>query len=122
MECRMDGTADPLLEQLLAQIASLERRVGELEAQNRLLRKSLDEAHAVAARQAAPFRGRESKKVSKTPGPSQELPRDVSGGSRLRRRERRGATSGLSKLRRTGCWRRSGRAVHFENVVGCFLG
>ena len=48
---------------LRAVIAGLEQRSSDLEAQNRALRDQLDEAQRQAARQAAPFRRRDSKKV-----------------------------------------------------------
>jgi transposase len=43
--------------------AALEQRVAELAAENQTLRDQLDEAQRQAARQAAPFRRRDSKKV-----------------------------------------------------------
>src|SRR5579871_2174671 len=52
----MDAEAKALIDRLLA-------RVAELEAENRALRARLDEAEAAAARQAAPFRRRESRRV-----------------------------------------------------------
>ena len=59
----MERTTPPNLEALLARIAELEERVQSLEAENRDLRNRLDEAQRRAARQAAPFRRREAKKV-----------------------------------------------------------
>jgi transposase len=59
----MELTTPPSLETLSARIAELEARVRTLEAENRDLRDHLDEAQRQAARQAAPFRRRESKKV-----------------------------------------------------------
>ncbi|MGE5755079.1 MAG: IS66 family transposase [Planctomycetaceae bacterium] len=44
-------------------VAALEKRVADLVAENRALRDQLDEAQRQAARQAAPFRRRDSKKV-----------------------------------------------------------
>jgi hypothetical protein len=48
---------------LRAVVAALEKRVADLVAENRTLRDQLDEAQRQAARQAAPFRRRDSKKV-----------------------------------------------------------
>lgn len=48
---------------LRAVIAELERRVADLAAENKALRDELDEAQRPAARQAAPFRRRDSQKV-----------------------------------------------------------
>jgi septal ring factor EnvC (AmiA/AmiB activator) len=48
---------------LHAVIAELERRVADLAAENKALRDELDEAQRPAARQAAPFRRRDSQKV-----------------------------------------------------------
>jgi hypothetical protein len=48
---------------LLATVAELERRVAELTAENRALHDQLDESRRQAARQAAPFRRRDSQKV-----------------------------------------------------------
>jgi transposase len=48
---------------LRAVIAELERRVADLAAENKALRDELDEAQRQAARQAAPFRRRDSQKV-----------------------------------------------------------
>ena len=48
---------------LRAAVADLERRVAELTAENRALSDQLDESRRQAARQAAPFRRRESQKV-----------------------------------------------------------
>ena len=48
---------------LRAAIAGLEQRISDLEAQNKTLRDQLDEAQCQAARQAAPFRRRDSKKI-----------------------------------------------------------
>ena len=45
-------------------IAQLEKRVAALELENKTLRDQLDEAQRQAARQAAPFRRRDSRKVS----------------------------------------------------------
>jgi transposase len=45
------------------QIAALEKRLAELEAENRQLREQLEQAQREAARQAAPFRRPEHKKV-----------------------------------------------------------
>ena len=59
----MEHTTPPTLEYLLARIAELEGKVRALEAENRGLRDRLDEAQRKAARQAAPFRRRETKKV-----------------------------------------------------------
>ena len=44
-------------------VAELEKRIADLVAENKALRDQLDEAHRQAARQAAPFRRRDSKKV-----------------------------------------------------------
>jgi transposase len=59
----MDAAAEYSLPQLLERIAALEVRVRDLEAENRRLREQLDDAQRAAARQAAPFRRRESTKV-----------------------------------------------------------
>jgi hypothetical protein len=48
---------------LRAVITELERRVADLAAENRVLRDQLDEAQRQAARQAAPFRRRDSQKI-----------------------------------------------------------
>jgi hypothetical protein len=56
----MDAETTAHIDRLLA-------RIGELEAENRALRARLDEAEAAAARQAAPFRRRDERKV----GPSE---------------------------------------------------
>jgi transposase len=48
---------------LRATMAELERRIADLIAENRALRDQLDEAQRQAARQAAPFRRRDSQKV-----------------------------------------------------------
>jgi transposase len=59
----MDGAAGVDVEQLLERLAALERRIRELDEENRRLREQLDEAQRAAARQAAPFRRRESQKI-----------------------------------------------------------
>jgi hypothetical protein len=51
------------IRELEQQVAVLLRRIEELEAENRQLRERLDEALRAAARQAAPFRRAEHKKV-----------------------------------------------------------
>jgi len=48
---------------LRAVITELERRVADLAAENRVLRDQLEEAQRQAARQAAPFRRRDSQKI-----------------------------------------------------------
>src|SRR5262245_25837 len=48
---------------LRATVAELERRVAELTVENRVLSDQLDESRRQAARQAAPFRRRDSQKV-----------------------------------------------------------
>jgi transposase len=48
---------------LRALVAELEKRIADLVAENKALRDQLDEANLQAARQAAPFRRRDSKKV-----------------------------------------------------------
>jgi transposase len=63
MERLMDGPAGVNLQELLERLAYLEQRVRELEEENRRLREQLDEAQRATARQAAPFRRREAKKV-----------------------------------------------------------
>ena len=74
-----DTVALALVEQLRAEnqtlrvlVAELEKRIADLVAENKALRDQLDEAQRQAARQAAPFRRRDSKKVpdekSKRPG------------------------------------------------------
>lgn len=67
---RIPAQASALIEQLrqenrslLALVAELERRVSELEGHNKALRDQLEEALRKAARQAAPFRRRGSRKV-----------------------------------------------------------
>jgi len=66
----MDGQQGSLVGQLRKEldrfrlrVAELEARVAELEAENRQLREQLESALRAAARQAAPFRRREAKKV-----------------------------------------------------------
>jgi transposase len=61
----------PSPELLLTRIAELEERVRLLEVENRQLRDQLDESQRRAARQAAPFRRREAKKV---PGGQKKRP------------------------------------------------
>jgi chromosome segregation ATPase len=56
---------------LRARVAELEEAVRELFDQNRQLQEKLDEQARAAARQAAPFRRRESRKV---PDESQKRP------------------------------------------------
>jgi len=51
------------VQDLRAALAELERRVAELTAENRALQDQLDESRRQAARQAAPFRRRDSQKV-----------------------------------------------------------
>src|SRR5262249_56308524 len=51
------------VQDLRAAVAELERRVAELTAENRALQDQLDESRRQAARQAAPFRRRDSQKV-----------------------------------------------------------
>ena len=50
-------------EVLRSRLAELEKRIANLVAENKALRDQLDDAQTQAARQAAPFRRRESKKV-----------------------------------------------------------
>lgn len=52
-----------IIEQLLQRIAVLEQTVAALREENRLLREQLDQIQRTNARQAAPFRRRESKKI-----------------------------------------------------------
>src|SRR3974377_2134136 len=63
---------------LRAVVAELEKRIADLVAENKALRDQLDEAQRQAARQAAPFRRRDSKKVPdekrKRPGPPKGHP------------------------------------------------
>ena len=59
----MERETPPSLEVLLTRVAELEARVRSLETENRDLRDQLEEACRRAARQAAPFRRREAKKV-----------------------------------------------------------
>ena len=66
----MDDQQGPLVEQLRKEldrlgqrVAELEARLIELEGENQQLRKELEAARRAAARQAAPFRRRERKKV-----------------------------------------------------------
>jgi transposase len=65
-----DTVALALIEQLReetqalrAVVAELEKRIADLVAENKALRDQLDDAQRQAARQAAPFRRRDSKKV-----------------------------------------------------------
>jgi transposase len=65
-----DTVALALVEQLRAEnqtlrvlVAELEKRIADVVAENKALRDQLDEAQRQAARQAAPFRRRDSKKV-----------------------------------------------------------
>ncbi len=51
------------IQDLRAAVAGLEHRVAELIAENRALQDQLDESRRQAARQAAPFRRRDSQKV-----------------------------------------------------------
>jgi hypothetical protein len=51
------------IQDLRATVAELERRVAELTAANRALQDQLDESRRQAARQAAPFRRRDSQRV-----------------------------------------------------------
>lgn len=51
------------IQDLRATVAELERRVAELTAENRALHDQLDESRRQAARQAAPFRRRDSQRV-----------------------------------------------------------
>ena len=53
---------------LRAQVAKLEQTVRDLRDQNQRLQEKLDEQTRAAARQAAPFRRRESRKVPEAPG------------------------------------------------------
>jgi transposase len=59
----MESNTPPSVEVLITCIAGLEERVRSLEAENRQLRDQLDESQRRAARQAAPFRRRETKNV-----------------------------------------------------------
>jgi transposase len=59
----MDALPSDLLARLQQRIEALEERVRTLEAENRRLREQLEEEQRRAARQAAPFRRRESKKI-----------------------------------------------------------
>ena len=59
----MDAPPDDLLARLQQRIEALEERVRTLEAENKQLREQLAEEQRRAARQAAPFRRRESKKI-----------------------------------------------------------
>jgi transposase len=52
-----------LIDALLQRIAALEQAVATLQDENRLLREQLEQQQRTNARQAAPFRRRESKKV-----------------------------------------------------------
>lgn len=53
-----------IIDALLQRIAALEQNVATLQDENRLLREQLEQQQRTSARQAAPFRRRESKKVS----------------------------------------------------------
>ena len=53
-----------IIERLLQRIAELEQIVAALREENRLLREQLEQIQRTNARQAAPFRRRESKKVA----------------------------------------------------------
>lgn len=59
----MEPNTLPNPEVLLTRIAELEEKIRRLEVENRQLRDQLDESQRRAARQAAPFRRREAKKV-----------------------------------------------------------
>jgi transposase len=59
----MDAPSPDFLALLRQRIEELEQRIRMLEAENRHLREQLDEEQRRAARQAAPFRRRESKKI-----------------------------------------------------------
>jgi hypothetical protein len=69
----MDVLPADVLASLQQRIQALEERIRALEAENRTLRDQLDQEQRRAARQAAPFRRRDSKKVpgdrKKKPGP-----------------------------------------------------
>ncbi len=68
----------PSVKDLLARIAALEEKVRRLEAENRDLQDRLEEAQRKGARQAAPFRRRDAKKIAddrkKRPGRPQGHP------------------------------------------------
>jgi len=55
-----------VIESLLQRIAALEQTVTSLREENRLLREQLEQQRRTNARQAAPFRRRETKKVSES--------------------------------------------------------
>jgi len=55
-----------IIESLLRRIAALEQTVTLLHEENRLLREQLEQQRRTSARQAAPFRRRETKKVSES--------------------------------------------------------
>ena len=59
----MDGTAAHIPQEFLDRLVALERQIRELKEENRQLREQLDESKRVAARQAAPFRRRDSQKI-----------------------------------------------------------
>jgi hypothetical protein len=62
----VDGAAlESLVQSLQAEVARLQARLAQLERENAQLRQQLDEAQRQAARQAAPFRRRDSRKIPK---------------------------------------------------------
>jgi transposase len=79
----MDGPAGVSLQELHERLAYLEQRVRELEDENRRLREQLDEAQRAAARQAAPFRRREAKKVPDGPKKRPGRPKGHPGSHRV---------------------------------------
>jgi hypothetical protein len=57
------GAIEDLVRSLQAEVAALRARVAQLEQEDARLRQQLDEAQRQAARQAAPFRRRDSRKI-----------------------------------------------------------
>jgi transposase len=59
----MDDRTKAIIEELQAEIKRLRERIGTLERENRQLREELEKARRQIARQAAPFRREEQKKI-----------------------------------------------------------
>ena len=59
----MDDRTKQIIEELRAENRRLCERIKQLESENRRLREQLEQAQMAAARQAAPFRREEQKKI-----------------------------------------------------------
>ena len=59
----MDDRTKAIIEELRAEVEHLKERIESLEQENRRLREELERAQQQAARQAAPFRREERKKI-----------------------------------------------------------